>query len=127
MWVCLSTSNISPLTQTILVHTITGNVVGMWNVCMAFWKVDWNRICLEDAINTQFMFKCYIPSFRCRGVPSLQKKTSFKETSQTQRERKSKMGCTTCLHPCGFQSLWKLPWSFKCKYFKYMHKICGPN
>lgn len=109
MWVCLSTSNISPLTQTILAHTIIGNVVDMWNVCMAFWKVDWNRIRLEDAINTQFMFKCYIPSFRCQGVLVLKKQAKLSVRG------KVKMGCITCLHPCGIQSLWKLPWTSKCK------------
>lgn len=43
VWVCFSTSNISLLAQSILVHTIIGNVVDMWNICMAFWEVDWNR------------------------------------------------------------------------------------
>lgn len=71
MWVCFSTSNISLLAQSILVHTIIGNVVDVWNVCMGFWKVDWNRIGLGGAINTQFKFECYIPSFRCHGLPSL--------------------------------------------------------
>lgn len=71
MWACLSTSNLNLLTQTILVHAIIGSVVDVWNVYMAFWKVDWNGIGLEDAINTQFMFKCSILSFRCHGLPSL--------------------------------------------------------
>lgn len=38
VWVCLSISNISLLTQCISVHIIIGNAVDIWNVCMAFWE-----------------------------------------------------------------------------------------
>lgn len=99
MWVCLSTSNISLLTQYVSAHTITGNVVDIWNVCMAFWesglKEDWPGRCYKYLVCVQMLY----PFLQMLGISLFIEKQMLKKPAEVSvRGKKGWDVPPACIH-----------------------------